>query len=500
MADTIPDWDKPSSPAQNVPDWDRPSAPQEKPGFAGQTPAEYFSDPSHRRNLGKDIGAFAYGRGTSVLGAPGDIEQFATTTVPKWFGAKEPLYDASKLFGDTSRTFFPTSEQIKSGLKSVGIEKPSEESRAFETAGELSPLAASVPSLVKGGVKLLAGETSKIGEESAKLAEKMGFKVSAPQVARTAPTTQRGAVGFEKANQELANKYASQATGKESNFVDEKFLKERFKDLGNQFDKIYKGKIFNIDQPAVSAIQTILANENAAIGPSGVSSVKSAAEDIIKGFRTHTASGAAPNTFGILGEGLQRLRNALSAKAGSTSGQAAHEIYELIDEIDASIARNHPDVAEVLNNLRPKYRAAVVLEDLTTRGGIDRGDVSLARLGSLLEGSSIRRKVVQGIDALGQIGRDNKLIALWERPGEVVSEAGQTAKSALDALGLGRIGRALTLPARTSAARSAQRFYATPPETTLGSYLQGGLSPFGKAVVRLSIPATVARSVDEEKQ
>ena len=74
--------------------------------------------------------------------------------------------------------------------------------------------------------------------------------------------------------------------------------------------------------------------------------------------------GVAPGSFAIEGEGLQRLRNALTERARSTSRTNAREIYELVDEIDASIARNHPNVAATLSELRPKYRNSIILEDL----------------------------------------------------------------------------------------------------------------------------------------
>jgi hypothetical protein len=454
-----------------------PSGKKENPFAKFESPARQEKSDFDRPITMKDIeaarkrpsgaGAFIYGRATGLLGAPGDIEEIVTQTVPRALGKVFPqtmgsvgrkgLYDASTVLGDTSKTFLPTTEMVRQAGESVGIPRPPRELSAYQTAGEISPLVQAVPKLAK----YLIGETGRIGEETARLAEKMGFKLSAQQVARKGPTVQRGAAGWSKSNQELANRKAAEATGKSAAEVDEKFINSRLEDLGQEFDNLYKGKQFNIDQGAINAISQISANEAAAIGPSGVSTVKSAADDILRAYRSLVRQpGAAQGTFAVTGEGLQRLRNALSARAASASGQSKHEIYNLIDEIDASVERNHPAVAKALSELRPKYRAAVILEDLTSRGGIDRGDISLNRLGEMLRGISIRRKTEQAIDLLGRIGKGTNLIALWERPGEAVAETGKSVQSLADALGVGTLGRIVTSPARTRGVRAIQRSMA----------------------------------------
>lgn len=462
MADKIPNWDKPSGQEKNIPDWDKSTAPQEKSVFGGGGLAMKDFEEARKRPSG--LGAFSYGLGTGTLGAMGDIEQLITQTAPRALGKAFPetmgsvgrkgLYDASTVLGGTDKTFLPTTEMIRQYADELGIPRPSKDVSGYQTAGEISPALFALPKLAK----TLVGETGRIGEELARSAEKMGFKLSAPQVAREAPTVQRGAAGYSKANQKLANRKAAEATGKSADEVDEAFIRGRIKDLGSQFDKIYQGKQFKIDQPAINAIAQISANEAAAVGPSGVSVVKSAADDILRAYQSLAASpGASPKTFSIAGEGLQRLRNALSAKGASASGQAKHEIYNLIDEIDSSVARNQPKIAKELNDIRTKYRASVILEDLTQRGGIDRGDISLNRLGEMLRGTSIRRREEQLIDELGKIGKGTNLIALWETPGRGISEGAEAAKSLADALGVSSLGRILTSPLRTRAARATQR-------------------------------------------
>ncbi|MGV2434603.1 MAG UNVERIFIED_CONTAM: hypothetical protein LVT10_06715 [Anaerolineae bacterium] len=320
-----------------------------------------------------------------------------------------------------------------------------------------------MPGAIKGGAKALLGSTSAVGEQSAKALEKLGFKLSPSQVREFGPVGERGAKGFGEYNQRLANNLASQGTGEGADFITKDFIKKRLTKLGTEFDKVYQGKTFNIDADAVKAVQDILAEEAAAVGPSGTSAVRSAAEDIVKNFnQLASRTGAQPNTFGIQGEGLQRLRNALTERARSTSRTNAHEIYDLVDVIDASIAKNHPAVAAKLAEIRPQYRNSVILEDLYRSGGIERGDISLERLGTMLrtERSSVRRSP-QDIDTLGKLGKENKVRAIWETEGKAPTEATQALKE-----GLGTdIARFVGTPLRTRPARVVQRAVGGEPGT-----------------------------------
>lgn len=405
--------------------------------------------------FGEKAGALAYGAGTGFLGGLGELEEFGAYTVPEFLGLQEKG-KRDNVLGTGRETIFPTVKEVQQVLKKVGIEKPREEVSGYQTAGEvLGGLGPSIPGLTKGLGKALLGGTTKIGEASAQAAERLGFKLSPSQVRAEGPVGERGAIGFTEHNQDLANKLASKGTGKEVKFVDDVFIGERLEDLGKSFDKVYQGKKFNVDPDAMQAIQQIANEEAAAIGRSGVSAVKSAADDILKNYRSLIGrSGAEPSSFAISGEGLQKLRNALTAQARTTSRGKAREIYELVDVVDASIARNHPDVAKTLETLRPQYRNSIILEDLFHTGGISRGDISLQRLGDMLkrERSAVRR-TKQDIDELGKIGRDNRIKARWETPGQAQAEGQETMRKAL---GLD-VPRVLSYPLRSRPARALQR-------------------------------------------
>ena len=216
------------------------------------------------------------------------------------------------------------------------------------------------------------------------------------------------------------------------------------------------GKEFKVDQEAVDAIRELANIESSAVGGLGVSPVKRAASDIVNTYDRLIAQGGNTDTFRIQGEGLQKLRNSLSEAARSTSSRGnAHEIYDLIDRIDASIARNHPEVARELEVLRPQYRNTVVLEDLYRQGGIQGGNISLERLGTMLRGKpgAVRLQGMD-IDELGELGRELKVRALWESAGHIPT-AGESTLAAALGTGSDIVGSFSGL--RSGAARAVQR-------------------------------------------
>lgn len=424
--------------------------------------------------FGEKAGALGYGGVTGLVGGLGELEKFGAYDVPEFLGLREKG-ERDKLAG--RETIFPTIEETQKGLKKLGIEKPREEVGGYQTAGEiLGGFGTSLPGMVRGGTKMLVGAPTATREAAAKAAEKLGFKLSPAQVRQAEPVGAQGATFWGEQNQKLANELASKGTGKQVKEIDSKFIGGRLKDLGKEFDKLYEGKVFNIDKDAVDALQQIRAMEAQLPGVATVSPVSQTADEIVKNFdRLTNRKGAIPGTFGIEGEALQRIRNALTAKARGTTAANAREIYNLVDVIDASIAKNHPQIAAKLDVIRPQYRNSIILEDLYRSGGIQGGDISLERLGNMLrtERGAVR-KTGQEIDDLAALGRDLKLRAMWESAGGGTTAGEQTLKEALKTT-MGVIPSVTGL--RTRAARGAQRFYATEPTTKAGKILKGQRIP-----------------------
>ena len=87
----------------------------------------------------------------------------------------------------------------------------------------------------------------------------------------------------------------------------------------------------------------------------------------------------------ISAEDIQRLRTELQ-NAARNSGDKIDQagIREVIQNIDDSVARNHPAVSAELKRLGPQYQSLMTLEDAARKGVVDaHGNVSLADLGRI---------------------------------------------------------------------------------------------------------------------
>lgn len=438
-----------------------PSTPKFKPD------TEMYAEPTK----GEKAKAFAYGAGTGLAGSLGELEKFGAYTVPEFLGLREEGSRENMGFG--RETLFPTIKEAQQGLKKLGVERPREELRGYETGGEIiGGFGTAIPGLVKTGAKTLLGVASRTGERAARQAEQLGFKLSPAQVRQDIPTSAQGATGFAKENQTLANRLSSKATGREATEISPDFVRERLKSLGGEFQNLYKDKIFNIDQDAVDALRQIANVENLLPPSVQVGAVKNTANTILSKFDTLTSrAGAIPGTFGVEGNALQRIRtDLLQAARSSSSRQDAHAIYELVDAIDSSVARNHPQIAAKLNELRPLYRNTIILEDLVRNGGIRQGNISLESLGNMLGARKEGVRRVEGeLDKLGELGRELKLRARWQTVGDAATESADVLKRALGtALNTG----AAALGLRSRGARAVQRGLT---ETPLSPVTRAGM-------------------------
>ena len=423
MADT-PDWAKESSVTVSpAPDW--ATSPDSRPG---KSIAKRPGDPSFVQQMG----GLAYGAGTQLLGAPGEAEEFLTT------GGK-----GEKLLGEGQ--FFPTTKQVRSGLKEIGVEPPAKTGFMQKTGEVLTDVGLAVPMGART-VGTMVGSTTKEGERIAGIAERLGFKLSPSQVRADAPVAEKGAVLNAKNNQTLANRLASNGTGKAVDEITGPFLRKRIKDLGNEFDKVYKGKEFRIDPSIQPNLENILAREQE-LGFAGVSAVKGAAQSILD----NISSGK------VRGDDVQRLRNALTQAARSAGSRGkSHEIYELVDVLDKAIESTNPAMKAKLAQIRPQYRNTVILEDLYNSGGIKQGNISLERLGNMVGDKSALRRNPQDIDNLGMLGSQLGLRARWETAGE---DMPGIVKGAVRTHGiLPEVVRGLSVPLRSRPARVAQRY------------------------------------------
>ena len=411
--------------------------------------------------FGQKAGALGYGAVTGLLGGLGELEKFGAYDIPEMVGLREKG-ERDQFVG--RETIFPTIAETEQVLKKVGIEKPREEVGGYKTAGEvIGGLGPALPGLARGTTRALVGTPSRTSESYAKAAEDIGFKLSPAQVRQDIPVPAKGATFFAEKNQSLANKLASASTGKEAREISPDFIRSRLSDLGKEFDKVYKGKDFNIGPDAVSALRSIASNEMQLPVNAQVTAVKNTAKTLLDNYESLARTkGAIPSTFSIEGNILQRIRSDLMAGARSaTNRQDAHQIYELIDIIDSSVAKAHPEVAAKLAEIRPLYRNTIVLEDLTKQGGIQQGNISLEKLGNMLGQRKSGLRNQKDIDQLGEMGRQLKLRARWETEGRGAT-GGEDVLGRV--LGTGTDIAAALTGTRSRPARAAQRMLGKQPE------------------------------------
>jgi len=412
------------------------------------SPSKSISKRTSEPSTFEKIGGFASGVAKGALSAPGEVEEFLTTpgnkeTKPPDFLSFLPSSNKPmKLLGAGS--MFPDIKETGQALKSVGIDAPVG-TKTQEKIGEfVGNVGVGVPGLMRGIGKSV-GLTTEEGARIAGIAEKLGFKLSPSQVRESSPVAEKGALGYAKSNQTLANRLASSGTGKEVNEITPIFLRERLKTLGDDFETVYKGQVFNIDTTMKGQIENILAREEE-LGFAGVSTVKQAAQSIVDRI----------DTGKILGDDLQRLRNALTQTARSSTNRGkSHEIYELVDVLDKAVENKNPAMKATLATLRPQYRNTIILEDLYNADGIKNGNISLERLGAITFNSGQLRRNPQDIDGLGMIGNQLGLRAMWETAGESVPGVikGVSRTHGL----LPETIRLLSTPLRSATARKAQK-------------------------------------------
>ena len=447
MSEETVEWQTPKPSNEEVVDW------KNQPG---KSVAKRPGDPSWAQQMG----GLTYGAGTQLLGAPGEAEEFLTTS-----GKGE------KLGGEGQ--FFPTTKQVRTGLKEIGVEPPAKTGFMQKTGEVLADVGMALPMGART-VGTVVGSTTKEGERIAGIAERLGFKLSPSQVRADAPVSEKGAVFNAKHNQTLANRLASNGTGKAVDEITGPFLTQRIKDLGKEFDDVYKGKEFAIDPNAATFLQNLNYYEQQ-LGFGGVPAIREAAVSILNNIQTGK----------IAGDDLQRLRNALTQTARTSSDRGkAHEIYDLVDKLDDAVESKNPGLKKTLDVLRPKYRNTVILEDLYNSGGIQQGNISLERLGNQVSDKSALRRNPQDIDNLGMLGSQLGLRARWESAGE---DMPGIVKGAVRTHGmLPEVVRGLSVPLRSRPARVAQRYANRPAGATqrLGEAL--GTTPAIEGMVRPS--------------
>jgi hypothetical protein len=181
---------------------------------------------------------------------------------------------------------------------------------------------------------------------------------------------------------------------------------------------------------------------------------------------------------------IQRLRNELSAaRRGTNDAIDRRGIGDVLDEIDASVARNHPKLAKKLDELRPKYRSLVTLDEAAKRGIVDpQGNVSLADLGRYLRSKGEKGHPMQ---ELGELGESFGIRGIGQ--GRVTSGKGLTSGDSTDSIPvnksgitravLAHVGRVVPRGMHDAYVRQGTRSGASLGSASQGAVLSGQMDP-----------------------
>jgi len=421
-------------------------------------------------NVARAAGAIATGVAGGALGFPGDIETLVRGVSANTSNIRGPLQSASESILPTSRRV----ERFIAGEPSGDVE------RGFREVGELlSPVMAGRAASAAGRLTARAalGVPSRSVEELARAAEARGFRFEPMQLRESKPMGSPGFGSSATANQRLANRLASETTGKATNEITPAFLGERLETLGKEIGDIFN-RPFRLDSQMVSELERMRDFE-AAVRPATAQSVAPAAHNLIE--RYNQAAGAVGpggnvSRFSVPGNELQALRSEMSDIARSaTDGSVRRRAQEFVTALDGAIQRFNPEISGRLQAANRRYAATSTLRDLVESGGIRGGNISLEKLGGAMAreaygfGSGTSR---HPLAELGMMGRELKMRALWE--------GAQTPPDTLGAL-TSRVGRVLGVAGRMQPARRLQRGASEArPAVTGGEAAASGLAATGR--------------------
>lgn len=297
-------------------------------------------------------------------------------------------------------------------------------------------------------VKQIWGDASPIQKASMIKADEWGMKLKPGQV--TEEAGQR-VVGTDK-NQLIVNRKAAEATGvsgkslDEVSHIDNNFLNTRFRDLGNEYEKVYGSKEapknFKLDHTAYDGLAAL----NKVEGVSLPATTKKSLERMLESKAASTSSTLKmyEDTSGVSGLDFRNVMSELKKISMNKNSPAAARTAasDLIGTLNESLAKNNPSIKEALDVINPKYRATATLQKgYESNSFIDQhGNISAFDMGRSLRGDE-----TNPLHELGQVG---ETLGIGRKGVDAKRSLDITAKDVLKPVsGVGKalnIGRAAT--------------------------------------------------------
>lgn len=285
----------------------------------------------------------------------------------------------------------PIQEAVRSGIEYVASTRPAQ--ALLQRAKQFQQNYPNVSDIAMGGATMLgAPVATKVGKEGieavgktaldiaapnvpeglidvVKAAEKYEIPVSIPQVSES-----RAATNIQKVSQELPfsgeaafrdkqlsawQKALFNTVGVEADRFNPKTMDKAFTKVGSEFDKVTKGKQFNIADDFTNSVAEVAKDAEELYGKDAAGVFQKQAMKVMDEFKKDGS---------ISGEALsfQRARlNKLARKTSDEANKAA--LLDLENVLIDSITSNDPALREALSTAKRHYKNLIALEPLAVK-------------------------------------------------------------------------------------------------------------------------------------
>jgi hypothetical protein len=368
------------------------------------------------------------------------------------------------------------------GVYSAGTAPIGEEKQAFVEGVPIGMKVGAAAPLITGGVQKLIPKADEGLKEIGRLAKKHNIPLSLSQITQTRPIK-----NIQKISQELPfsgwdefrgkqlstfNKALTKTFGQESDSISTKVMDKAFKDVGDEFDNLAKGKTFTVGSKIDDAVSDILEDQTAYT------------DDAIKAFQKEIDV-IKKNVSGddISGEKLNFLRSRMNRLARKTKDSDKSELFRDAENIIIDLMTEGDEIAKAgISSTKQKYKNLLVIEPLAAKG--KGGNINPTLLNNRVSKIYGRQHVRGKSGEIGELARIGNELLPELGGSDTVSKSIYTG---MGVLGLGAIDPATgTLAATALGGNKAYQSWLNQNQKIISKTLEDN---FKKA---MSDPATAA--------
>lgn len=276
---------------------------------------------------------------------------------------------------------------------------------AAEYGPDIALAAKGISDMFKGTLKFAADRAirnaSPDQQKMFPVAQEWGLQLKPQQVLATGDRQVMGNAH----NQRIINNKVAEATGLEKpekiTYINRDFLDSRFKDLSSQYDEIYSKGPVTLPKALINNIESIKSDPIAKLG----AVEKKALDDLISPLKSDPFLTGAPQP--VDGKVFQNAISKLKTVAReSNDPEQRRQVFSMIDDLNTSLEKYNPQIAEQLNNINPKFRAVSTLDDIyhSNSDAVDKlGNIDAYELGRYIRTARNEAKT-NPLKEIGEVG------------------------------------------------------------------------------------------------